>query len=86
MGANRLNRAINESLFDQLVGGNIGVRANINLGGAERVLPEWIQWGGGVVAEIFQGSIICVVAQFFPLTPVTGPKLVAFFVNCSNRP
>ena len=23
-------------------------------GGADRVLPEWIQWGGGVVAEIFR--------------------------------
>ena len=26
----------------------IGVRANIHLGGgADRVLPEWIRWGGG---------------------------------------
>ena len=23
-------------------------------GGADRVLPEWIQWGGGVVAENFR--------------------------------
>ena len=23
-------------------------------GGADRVLPEWILWGGGVVAEIFR--------------------------------
>ena len=23
-------------------------------GGADRVLPEWIQWGGGVVAYIFR--------------------------------
>ena len=23
-------------------------------GGTDRVLPEWIQWGGGVVAEIFR--------------------------------
>ena len=23
-------------------------------GGADRVWPEWIQWGGGVVAEIFR--------------------------------
>ena len=52
---------------------SIGVRANIHLGGADRVLPEWIQWGGGVVAEIFRdpysvgggssrnfpGSILC---------------------------
>ena len=31
----------------------IGVRANIQLGGrADRVLPEWIRWGGGVVAEV----------------------------------
>ena len=29
-------------------------------GGADRVWPEWIQWGGGgVVAENFPGSIFC---------------------------
>ena len=71
-------------------------------GGADRVLPEWIQWGGGgVVAEIFRvpyyvggggssrnfpGSIFCGVAEFFPLTAVTDPKFVFFPVNCSNRP
>ena len=58
-------------------------------GGADRALPEWIQWGGGVVAEIFQdpysvggggssrifpGSILCGVAEFFPLTTLTDPK------------
>ena len=35
----------------------IGVRANIHpFGGADRVLPEWIGWGGGggVIAEIFR--------------------------------
>ena len=56
--------------------------------------------GGGVVAEIFQhpysvgggssrifpGSILCGVAEFFSLTPVTDPKLVVFSVNCSNTP
>ena len=26
-------------------------------GGADRVLPEWIRWGGGVVAEHFPGTI-----------------------------
>ena len=48
--------------------------------------------GGGVVAEIFRdpysvggGSsrsfppILCGVAEFVPLTPVTDPKLVGFF-------
>ena len=48
-------------------------------GGADRVLPEWIQWGGGVVAEIFRGpSIFCGVAEFFPLTAVTDPKFFFF--------
>ena len=62
-------------------------------GGADRVLPEWIQWGGGVVAEIFRdpysvggggssrnfpGSIFCGVAEFFPLTAVADPKFVFF--------
>ena len=32
----------------------IGVRGNIHWGGADRVLPEWIRWGG-VVADIFRG-------------------------------
>ena len=30
--------------------------------------------GGGVVAIIFPASILCGVAEFFPLTPVTDPK------------
>ena len=61
-------------------------------GGADRVLPEWIQWGGGggVVAEIFRdpnsvgegGSS----RNLLPLTAVTYPKLFFFPVSCSNRP
>ena len=57
----------------------IGVRANIHLEGADRVLPEWIRWGGGVVPELFRdpysvgggssrnfpGSLFCGVAEFF---------------------
>ena len=47
-------------------------------GGADRVLPEWIQWGGGGGgSRIFPGSIFCGVV--FPLTAVTDPKLVLFF-------
>ena len=44
----------------------IGVRANIHSGGADRVLPEWIQWGGGSSSN-FLGSIYCggVVAEIF---------------------
>ena len=57
-------------------------------GGADRVLPEWIQWGGGVVADIFRdpysvggggssrnfpGSIFCGVTDILP-------------VSCSDRP
>ena len=68
-------------------------------GGADRVLPEWIQWGG-VVADIFRdpysvgggssrnfpGSILCGVAGFFPLTAVTDPKFVLFkHVLCFAR-
>ena len=63
-------------------------------GGADRVLPEWIQWGGGVVAEIFRdpysvggggssrnfpGSVFCVVGGFFPVAAVTDPKFWVFF-------
>ena len=54
-------------------------------GGADRVLPECFQWGGGS-SRHFPGSILCGVAEFFPLTPVTDPKFVFFFVNCSDRP
>ena len=56
--------------------------------------------GGGVVAEIFwdpysvgggssrnfPGSIFCGVTGFVPLTAVTDPKFVLFFVKCSNIP
>ena len=45
-------------------------------GGADRVLPEWIQWGGGSIN--FPGSIFCGVAEFFPLAAVTNPKFVFF--------
>ena len=35
-------------------------------GGADRVLPEWIQWGGGGgSSRNFPGSIFCGVAEFF---------------------
>ena len=34
--------------------------------------------GGGVVAEI-SGSIFCGLAEFFPVTAVSDPKLVVFF-------
>ena len=79
----------------------IGVRANIHLeGGQTEFCPNAFS-GGGVVADIFRdpyyvggggssiifpGSILCGVAEFFPLTPVTDPKFVFFFVNCSDRP
>ena len=46
----------------------IGVRANIHLGGADRVLPEWIQWGGGGSSRNFPGSAFSgggVVAEIF---------------------
>ena len=42
--------------------------------------------GRGGSSRNFPGSILCGVAEFFPLTPVTDPKLVVFSVNCSNRP
>ena len=44
----------------------IGVRANIHWGGANRVLPEWIRWGGGSSIN-FPWSIFCggVVADIF---------------------
>ena len=48
-------------------------------GGADRVLPEWIQWGGGGSSRNFPGSILGGVAQVFPLTTVTDPKFVVFF-------
>ena len=65
-------------------------------GGADRVLPEWIQWGGGNFpvsifceggsSRNFPGSIFCGVAEFFQLTAVTDPKFVLFPVNWNNRP
>ena len=55
-------------------------------GGADRVLPEWIQWGGGGSSRNFPGSIFCGVTEFFLLTSVTDPKFMFFPVNCSNRP
>ena len=63
-------------------------------GGADRVLPEWIQWGGGGSSRNFAGSIfsgggggsrrnfpgsiLCGVAEFVPLTAVTDPQFVLF--------
>ena len=53
-----------------------------HLGGADRVFPEWIQWGGGSSRNFpgsmfrgggggssrnFAGSILCGVAEFFGL-------------------
>ena len=61
----------------------IGVRANIHLGGADRVLPEWIRsGGGGVVAE--RGVVAEIVRARFAV----GGGVVADFysVSCSNRP
>ena len=69
-------------------------------GGADRVLPEWIQWGGGSSRNFpgsifsggggssinFPGSLFCGVAEFFPLPAATDPKFRFFFVNSSNRP
>ena len=55
----------------------IGVRADIHLGGADRVLPEWIQWGGGS-SRHFPGSIF------------SGGGVVAeisrdpYYVGCQN--
>ena len=67
-------------------------------GGADRVLPEWIQWGGGGSSRNFPGSIFSgggVVAEFFGnpyimwggrIFSVTDPTFAFFFVNSSNRP
>ena len=55
-------------------------------GGADRVLPEWIRWGGGVVADIFRDPYSVGCLNLFPLTPVTGPKFVLFKqVLCFTR-
>ena len=66
----------------------IGVRANIHLGGggADRVLPEWIQWGGGSSRNV-PGSRFCggrVVAEIFRDPDSVGWQ--NFSVNSSNRP
>ena len=60
-------------------------------GGADRVLPEWIQWGGGrVVAEIFRVPYSVgggVVAEIFRVRDpyfLWGGRI--FSVNSSNRP
>ena len=46
-----------------------------------------IQWGGGGgSSRIFPGSMLCGVAEFFPLTTVTDPKFVLFkHVLCFAR-
>ena len=69
-------------------------------GGADRVLPEWIQWGGGssrnFPGSLFSGgggssrnfpaSRFCGVAEIFPLTAVTDPQFVLFkHVLCFAR-
>ena len=64
---------------------DIGVRANIHLGGQTEFCPNGFS-GGGVVAEHFPGSIFCGVAEFFPSTAVTDPKFVLFkHVLCFAR-
>ena len=42
--------------------------------------------GGGGSSRNFSGSRFCGMAEFFPLTTVTDPKFVFFFVQFSNRP
>ena len=58
-------------------------------GGADRVLPEWIRWGGGGRSSrhfprpIRWGGVV---AEFFPLTAVTYPQFVLFkHVLCFAR-
>ena len=41
------------------------------LGGADRVLPEWISVGGGGSSRNVPGSIFCGVAELVSLTAVT---------------
>ena len=41
-------------IWEKVVDRSIAVRANIHLVGADPVLPEWIRWGRGVVAEFFR--------------------------------
>ena len=56
-------------------------------GGADRVLPEWIQWGGGVVGEIFRDPYSVgggVVAEIFRDPYCVGA--IIFSVNGSGRP
>ena len=64
---------------------SIGVRANIHLGGAGRVLSfarmDSVGGGGGGSSRNFPGSIFCGLAEFFPLTPVTNPQFVFFYSN-----
>ena len=57
---------------------DIGVRANIHLGGQTEFCPNGFSGGGGVVAEIFRDPYSVGVAEFFPLTAVTDPKFVFF--------
>ena len=55
-------------------------------GGADRVLPEWIQWGG-VVAENFRDPYSVgggVVAEIFRDPYYVGGRI--FSVNGSGRP
>ena len=56
-------------------------------GGADRVLPEWIQWGGGGSSRNFPGSIFSgggVVAEIFRDPYYVGGRI--FSVSGSGRP
>ena len=56
-------------------------------GGADRVLPEWIQWGGGGSSRNFPGSIFSgggVVAEIFRDPYYVGGRILS--VNGSGRP
>ena len=56
-------------------------------GGAARVLPEWIQWGGGGSSRNFPGSIFSgggVVADIFRDPYYVGGRI--FSLNGSGRP
>ena len=71
---------------------DIGVRANIHLGGQNEFCPNGFSGGGGSSRNFpgskfsggggwkqkFSGSIFCGVAEFFPLTAVADPKFGFF--------
>ena len=48
--------------------------------------PYSVGWGGEGSSINFPGSILCGVAEFFPLTPVTDPQFLLFkHVLCFAR-